>query len=48
MKQHKPTNFDFIAYLSFVWWLIKVTAFVLSVSLNVIFLLLLLEIRAGY
>ena len=41
-------EFDLQAYLAWCWWLVKVSAFVLSVSLNVFFLMLLLEIRAGY
>ncbi len=41
-------EFDLDAYLAWCWQLMKVTAFVVSVTLNVFFLMLLLEIRAGY
>lgn len=40
-----PDDFNFSDYLVFIWWLIKVTAFVVSITLNVIFFLLLLELR---
>jgi hypothetical protein len=43
-----PTDFDFSDYLAFVWWLVKVSTFVVSVALNVFFVLLLLQIHAGY
>lgn len=42
------SDFDFSDYLAFVWRLTKVTAFVVSVTLNILFVLMLLEIRAGY
>lgn len=41
------SDFDFSDYLAFVWRLTKVTAFVVSVALNIFFVMLLLEIRAG-
>lgn len=34
--------FDARAYLAFVWWLIKTTTFVVSVAINIFFVLLLL------
>ena len=37
-----PDDFNLSTYLAFVWWLIKVCALVVSIALNVIFLMLLL------
>jgi len=46
---HTPAEeFNLQAFLAWCWWLVKVSTFVVSVTLNIIFVLLLLEIRAGY
>lgn len=41
-------EFDLQAYLAWCWWLVKVTAFTVSLTLNIVFFLMLLETRAGY
>jgi len=43
-----PDDLNVLTYLAFVWWLIKVCALVVSMSLNVIFLLLLLQLHTGF
>jgi len=49
MEQPSPVDeFDRQAFLAWLWWLAKVSIFGISLSLNVIFFLLLLEVRAGY
>lgn len=41
-------EFGLQAFLAWCWWLVKVTAFTVSLTLNMVFFLMLLEIRAGY
>lgn len=51
MRHHDNAHaeeFDLNAYLAWCWQLVKITAFVVSVTLNIFFVMLLLEIHAGY
>ncbi|WP_322489385.1 hypothetical protein [Chloroflexus sp.] len=51
MQQINDTQadeFDLRAFLAWCWWLVKTVIFTVSITLNIVFFLLLLGVRAGY